>query len=148
MEKYKTEDLERLSLEAIEKFKLFFVEDIIPYLPCSRSLFYDRSLDKLDTIKDALTKNKVQLKVSMRSKWYKSDNATLQMALMKLICSEDERKRLSVSYTENVNKTVEMTEQEIREQIEAIDKLLHNGNRPVTKETVFTKATAKRKGKE
>ena len=33
----------------------------------------------------------------MRSKWYKSDNATLQMGLMKLIGTEDEAHRLNGS---------------------------------------------------
>jgi len=45
--------------------------------------------------------NKVAQKVKMRKKWGDSDNATLQMALMKLISTDDERKRLAVSYVES-----------------------------------------------
>ena len=100
-EKYNTADLEKQSIEAITKNKLFFIEDIIPYLPCSRSLFYERNLDKMDSIKEALIKNKVELKVSMRAKWYKSNAPALQLALMKLISSDDERKALSTSYMES-----------------------------------------------
>jgi hypothetical protein len=97
---YKKEELEKKSLEAIEKYKLFFNEDIISYLPCSAATFYNHELEKLESIKDALTKVKTEIKVSMRSKWYKSENATLQMGLMKLIGSDEERRRLSQTHTD------------------------------------------------
>jgi hypothetical protein len=35
------------------------------------------------------------MKVSMRQKWYESDNATLQIGLMKLISDDDEAHRLN-----------------------------------------------------
>ena len=35
------------------------------------------------------------MKVEMRAKWYASDNATLQIGLMKLISDEDEAHRLN-----------------------------------------------------
>jgi len=87
---YNPKDLEKKAIEAIEKNKLFFIDDVIAYLPCSRATFYNLELEKLDTIKDALTKVKTEIKVSMRSKWYKSENPTLQMGLMKLIASPEE----------------------------------------------------------
>jgi hypothetical protein len=37
----------------------------------------------------------------MRSKWYKSNAPALQMALMKLIATPEELKKLSMSYTDN-----------------------------------------------
>lgn len=86
--------------ESIEKHKLFFIEDIVAYLPCSRSTFYDFFPDKsdeLDTLKELLEQNRVEIKVSMRSKWYKSENATLQLALMKLIGTDEEAHRLNGS---------------------------------------------------
>jgi hypothetical protein len=101
---YKASDLEKLSVEAIQKYKLFFIDDIVAYLPCSRATFYNHGLDKLDTIKDALTQVRTEIKVSMRSKWYKSDNPTLQMGLMKLIASPDELKQLSMSHIESNSK--------------------------------------------
>ena len=102
--KYTQENLEKLSIEAIQKYKLFFIDDIIAYLPCSRATFYNHGLDKLDTIKDALIKVRTEIKVSMRSKWYKSDNPTLQMGLMKLIASPDELRQLSMSHVESNSK--------------------------------------------
>jgi hypothetical protein len=39
----------------------------------------------------------------MRSKWYKSNAPALQMALMKLIASPEELKKLSMQYVESDN---------------------------------------------
>lgn len=104
---YKKTELEKLSLEAIEKHKLFFIEDIIAYLPCCSATFYNHELEKLETIKDALKKVKTDIKVSMRSKWYKSDNATLQMGLMKLLSTDEELRKLSMQH----NMSEEFSEQ-------------------------------------
>jgi hypothetical protein len=89
--------------DAIEKHKLFFIEDVVAFLPISRSSFYEyypASSDEMDELKELLNKNKIEVKTSMRSKWYKSDNATLQMALMKLIATDEERRRLSMTYSQ------------------------------------------------
>ena len=39
----------------------------------------------------------------MRSKWYESNAPALQMALMKLIATPEELKKLSVNYNENIS---------------------------------------------
>lgn len=90
--------------DAIIKHKLFFVDDIIAYLPCSRSTFYEWKMDKSDELKELLHQNRTSLKVSMRSKWYNSNSPALQMALMKLIATEDELKKLSMQFIESENK--------------------------------------------
>ncbi len=100
---YNKEELIKTALDAINKNKLFFIDDVVSYLPCSRATFYNLELDKLDDIKEALTKVKTEIKVSMRSKWYKSDNPTLQMGLMKLIATPDELKQLSMQHVESNN---------------------------------------------
>ena len=92
--------------EVIVKHKLFFVEDIVAFLPCSKPTFYDffpLDSNELNELKELLEQNRTELKVSMRSKWYKSNAPALQMALMKLIASPDELKRLSMQYNENNN---------------------------------------------
>ena len=108
---YKTDDLLNTALEAIEKHKLFFIEDIIAFLPCHKSTFYEHFPNESDNYKrmfDELEKNRTELKVSMRSKWYKSNAPALQMALMKLICTDEERKKLAMQYSENLsNHTIE-----------------------------------------
>ena len=53
---------------------------------------------------DMLETNRTTLKVSMRSKWYTSNAPALQMALMKLICSDDERQKLSMTHIDHTTK--------------------------------------------
>ena len=101
---YKTEELKEQALKAIEKNKLFFVEDVIAFLPCSRSTFFEHFSDKSDNYKEiseALTKNKVEIKTSLRSKWYKSNSAPLQLALYKLIATPEEHKALQMQYNDH-----------------------------------------------
>ena len=95
---YTKHELEKMSIEAIQKNKLFFIQDVIAYLPICSATFYNHELEKLETIKDELTKVKVEIKVSMRNKWYKSDNATLQMGLMKLLSTDQELRKLSMQH--------------------------------------------------
>ena len=94
--------------EAIVKHKLFFIDDIIAFLPISKSTFYEWKLEQSDELKDLLNINRTELKVSMRSKWYKSNAPALQMALMKLIASPDELRKLSMNHqvTEEVEKPI------------------------------------------
>jgi hypothetical protein len=89
--------------EMIAKHKLFFIEDIVAFLPINKSTYYEffpLESNESNTLKEMLETNRIEIKSSMRSKWYKSDNATLQMALMKLICTDDERKKLSMNHTD------------------------------------------------
>ena len=88
--------------EVIEKHKLFFIEDIVSFLPISKPTFYDffkPDSNEFNDIKDLLEKNRVEVKSAMRSKWFKSENPTLQVSLMKLICTDDERKKLSMTHS-------------------------------------------------
>jgi hypothetical protein len=92
--------------EAIVKHKLFFVEDIIAFIPISKQTFYDYypiNSDELDTLKTLLETNRTTLKVSMRSKWFMSNAPALQMALMKLISTPEELKKLSMTFVESEN---------------------------------------------
>ena len=90
--------------EMIVKHKLFFIDDIVAFLPISSSTFYAWELEKSEELKELLHLNRTELKVSMRSKWYKSNAPALQMALMKLIATPDELKKLSMQYIESENK--------------------------------------------
>ena len=92
--------------EMIVKHKLFFVDDIVAFLPCSKQTFYDFfpvDSDQLDELKELLNQNRTTLKVSMRSKWYTSNAPALQMALMKLLSTPEELKKLSMQFIESEN---------------------------------------------
>lgn len=98
---YKTEELLSKALEAIEKHKLFFIEDIIAFLPCAKPTFYEHFPNESDNYKrmfEALEKNRTEIKTSLRSKWYKSNSAPLQLALYKLIASPEEHRSLQMNY--------------------------------------------------
>jgi hypothetical protein len=93
--------------EMIVKHKLFFVEDIVSFLPCAKPTFYDffpPESNELNELKGLLETNRTTLKVSMRSKWYTSNAPALQMALMKLIATPEELRKLSMQYIESDNK--------------------------------------------
>lgn len=89
--------------ELIKKNKLFFVEDIISMLAISKETFYrfyPVGSNEYDTIKSMLEQNKIEMKVSLRSKLYKGKGMEL-LALYKLIATDEERKALSMTFTEN-----------------------------------------------
>lgn len=92
---YKTEELENTALEAIEAYKLTSVDDIVAFIPCGRSTFYEHKLDKSTLLKDAVNKNKIMMKQHIKKKWYDSDNATTDIALFKLLGTQDERDALN-----------------------------------------------------
>lgn len=94
---YKKSDLELQALEAITSKKLVFIDEVVSYLPCSSSTFYLHELEKSEALKAALNKNKVDLKGGLRKKWYDSDSATSQIALYKLLGTEEEAHRLNGS---------------------------------------------------
>lgn len=96
--------------EAIEKYKLFFIEDVVAWLPIARSTFweyYPDKSDEMDALKELLEKNKVEVKSALRSKWFKGNNPLTQMALYKLIGTEEEYHRIASTKTENKNINIE-----------------------------------------
>lgn len=93
--------------EVIVKHKLFFIEDIVAFLPISKKTFYEFfpvESNECNELKGLMETQRTELKVKMRSKWYQSNAPALQMALMKLIASPEELKRLSMTYTDNETK--------------------------------------------
>lgn len=101
---YKTKDLYLKAIEAIREKKLFFIEDVITMMSCNKTTFYRHfkvGSEEYEDIKFELEKNRVAIKTSMRKKWFESSNPTLQIALMKLICTDEERKKISNNYIEN-----------------------------------------------
>jgi hypothetical protein len=101
---YNTQKLEKMALDAIEEHGLIFIEEVISYLPCASSTFYDHELEKSEAIKDAINFNKVSKKAKLRKNWEKSENATLNISLYKLLANEEELQRLSVQKIEHSGK--------------------------------------------
>lgn len=108
--------------EMIVKHKLFFFDDIIAFLPIASSTFYAWEMEKSEELKELLNLNRTELKVSMRSKWYKSNAPALQMALMKLICNDEERRMLSMQHNDITTNGKEISNQQLP--TETINKLI------------------------
>ena len=96
--------------ELIKTKKLFFIEDVVTLLPIAKKTFYEWfpiDSDECNTIKELLEKNKIEIKNGLRNKWYNGNNPLTQMALYKLIGTEEEYHRIASTKTENKNINIE-----------------------------------------
>lgn len=128
---YDTKVLKEKAIEAIKKNKLIFIEDVAAMIGIDKGTFYNHfpvNLDDFNELSRLLEENKITLKVSLRKKWFDSDNATTQLALYKLCSEPDELKRLSTSHVDmttngkDIN-AKKMTDEEIQEEIERLTKV-------------------------
>lgn len=88
--------------DVIREHNLFFIEDIVAWLPISKPTFYEffpLGTNEFNELKKMLEDNKVRMKTSIRAKLYKGKGADL-IALYKMICTDEERKAIAM-----VNKT-------------------------------------------
>ena len=88
--------------EQIVSKRLIFVEEVVAFIGISKPTFYEFfpvDSNEFNELKGLIETNKISLKTSMRKKWYDSDNATLQMGLMKLIATPEELRKLSMNTT-------------------------------------------------
>ena len=97
---YNKEELYNQAIKEIQEHKLYFIEDVVAYLPCSKPTFYDYfpiDSDEFNNIKKELNNNRIATKVKLRKKWEDSQSAPLQIGLMKLLGTEEEVERLNGS---------------------------------------------------
>lgn len=106
---YKKGELEKRALQLIESEKLYFHSDVWPLLGVSERTYYNHKLQELQSIKEALEKNRVRIKTTLRAKWQESNSAALQLALYKLVGTPDEIERLSMH---NIKQRIEEAEKE------------------------------------
>ena len=92
---------------AITENNLFFIEDVVAFIPCSKPTFYEHfpiDSNELNNLKDLLEQNKIRTKAAIRAKLYKSPKASELLALYRLICTPEERKKLNQNYIELTGK--------------------------------------------
>lgn len=90
---------EKPILEAIEKYPIFCFNDIFGYyFGCSRRTAYEHGLHESHDIKEAIFKNRRKGVTNLKAKWLKSENPTLQLALMRMICEPEEHRALNQNY--------------------------------------------------
>lgn len=110
---------------AITENNLFFIEDIVAFIPCSKPTFYEHfpiDSNELNNLKDLLEQNKIRTKSSIRAKLYKSPKAAELLALYRLICTPEERLMLNQSYIDITTKGKEISPVQI-EIIDSRDKV-------------------------
>lgn len=109
MAKAKADRYEAEMIDAIKKHKWMRWSHIDwEVLPFGRSTAYSHGLDKLDTIKDAFAQNRHKATNYLLQKWIQSDNATLQIAAMRIVADEDDRQRLNQQYVDHTTKGKEV----------------------------------------
>jgi len=104
---YNTKELFDKALKVIDKDGLYFLSDVHAYLGISSSTFYDHfpsNSSDSSTLKEKLEANKVKTKVELRAKLHNSGSTSGILALYKLICTNDERKALSMVYNDHTTK--------------------------------------------
>ena len=112
-----------------KKHNLYFITDVVAYISIDRSTFYDWEFHKSDKLKGVLQDNKICVKVALRKKWLESDNATLNIALYKLVGSNKERRMLAdrqeIKQASSIEQRIrEMTDEEREKRMEILKKKL------------------------
>lgn len=95
------------ALVAIEENKLFFIEDVSAWLGIAKPTIYKHfkiGSNEMNAIKDALESNRIRVKVSLRAKLAGGRGMEI-VALYKLIGTDEERKRLSMTEVNVTNST-------------------------------------------
>lgn len=98
---YKKSELYDAAIKAAKEEKLHWIEEVISHIACSKFTFYNFfpvDSDEYNKIKEILEDNRIDIKARLKRKWYESDSAPLQIALMKLLGTDEERKKLSNTY--------------------------------------------------
>lgn len=98
--KAKAKKYEKELLKVIKEKKIAFFDHCFGFTSFSRATAYNYSLDKLDSIKDAINQNRVTAKNYMLNKWIASENATLQISAMRLLSDSEEHKKLNQTYVD------------------------------------------------
>jgi hypothetical protein len=82
----------------------------------SRTCFYKRQFNEDPDINDALNKNKINIKMSLKKKWNNSGNFSAELCLFKLNATPEELRALQLRHSE-VEENTEKTEYDIREKL-------------------------------
>jgi hypothetical protein len=98
------EQHEKEILDIIVKHKIMRISHIFQhYVDLSSAHFYNLEMEKLESIKEAISTNKSKAVSYMLNKWVGSDNATLQISAFKVLCEDEDRKKLSMQFVESEN---------------------------------------------
>ena len=104
---YDRQEIFEKAKEEIILNSLYFIEDVVAFLPIGKTAFYDYfkiDSNEMNDIKELLDNNKISMKVKLRKKLSEGDKAAEILALYKLIATEDERRALSMQHIDHTTK--------------------------------------------
>lgn len=102
----KTKILEQAK-EAIKDNNLFFIEDVVAFLPIAKKTYYEYfplESDESNELREMLEQNKIKTKSGIRAKLWKSSKAAELLALYRLIATPEEHRLLNQSYLDMTSK--------------------------------------------
>lgn len=100
---YNKKQLFEIAKDLIKTKRIIFINELISFMPCVKSTFYlhfPKESDKYKELEELMMHNKIEIKASMRAKWYKSNSPVLQLGLYKLLATPEEIKALSMQHTD------------------------------------------------
>ena len=112
---YNTEELYQMALKIIKEKKVRTIEDLVSYMPCDRSTWYDHfplESYKSDTIKKELEQNKVAFKERLVNMWTSLSHTSpaTQIFLYKLCANKEEKEAI---YDTSIKAKIETPKHEI-----------------------------------
>ncbi len=126
--KTKLKKLEQICLEQISQNNITFLDEIFTFVEIMPSEFFEYKLNESEAIKDAIEINRAKLKRDLRFKWFESTNATLNAALYKLVCTEEEKRALSSSAAKNSPNNDICTQEEYLKSLKEMSEGLENAD--------------------
>ena len=126
--KTKYKKLEKECLNIIIEQQATFLDEIFIFSDILPSVFYEAKLQDSQAIKDAIEINRAKLKRDLRQKWQDSTNATLNAALYKLVCNEEEKRSLSASNAKQQAGTDICTQEEYLKSLKEMGEAAENAD--------------------
>lgn len=105
--RYNKNEIFEKAKQAIIDNSLYFIEDVVAFLPIVKVTFYDYfpvDSNEMNEIKELLDNNKISTKVKLRKKLGEGEKAAEILALYKLIATDDERRALSMQHVDHTTK--------------------------------------------
>lgn len=112
---YNTEKLYQMALKIAKEKKVRTIEDLVSYMPCDRTTFYDHFpalSNKSNNIKKELDQNKVAFKERLVNMWTSLSHTSpaTQIFLYKLCANKEEREAI---YDTSIKATIEPPKHQI-----------------------------------
>lgn len=127
--KYKYQKYEKECVDLVIQNNIVFTDEIFIYSEVLPSVFFEMKLNESQKIKDAIDINRAKLKRDLRLKWFDSSNGTMNVALYKLICSDDEKRSLSSSSVSKTNSNNDFcTQEEYLKSLKEMGEILENAD--------------------